>query len=330
MAARGWKNMLKKIFCIKNKEDNKVITILGVTFKIKSKKLAKKFNEIKERESLKQQLIQISQHAKRITPRLALDTIGFHLVDHCNLNCWGCDVGSPIAEERFVTLESFVKDIKKLAELTSSNIKNILLSGGEALLNPHIFDMCKAAREAFPCAKIKIYSNGILLPQKEEDFWKFLEEYKISLACTKYPIKVDYDKIKEKADLHNVDFEFINNAEVTKTSYHIPFDTAGKQDERENFINCFHANECIGIHDGKIYTCSPAANAHHFNKFFNAGMEITDSNYINIHEASSMEEILAFLARPIPFCRYCNVKGRTFCHDWTISRKEKSEWFIEN
>lgn len=321
---------MKKIFCVKNEDCYKLITILGLNFKIKSKKLERKLARIQEYEALKQQVNQAALHALRITPRLCLDSIGFHLIDHCNLNCWGCDVCAPIADKRYTSLESFIKDSKKLAELTQGNVKNINLSGGEVLLHPDVLEICKAARQMFPDSSINLFSNGILILSKGDDFWQFLQEHNISVMCTKYPINVDYEKIRQKANEFGLNFKFLNNEKVVKTSYHIPFDPSGKQDERENFINCFHANQCIGLHDGKLYTCSPAANAHHFNKYFNACMEISDKDYINIHEATSLEEILAFLAKPIPFCKYCNVKARTFGHDWQVSKKEKSEWCIEN
>ena len=314
--------MLKNLYNYEKDDKHRTYKILGVKIKLKRKK--SKFDRIEKLIQNKEAIFDTK--IKRITPRPYLDSIGFHLVDHCNLNCKCCDVCSPIAEERFVTLESFSNDIKRLAELTNGNLKQISLSGGEALMNPNILEMFEVARKYFPDSTIRLQSNGILLQDKDEKFWNLLQKLDILVTCTKYPIKVDYDKIKNTALKYGVNFTFFNNADVIKTSYHIPFDVKGLQDPRENFINCFHANQCIGIHDGKIYTCSPAANAHHFNKYFKENMIIDDRNYIDIYKVKSMAEILAFLAKPIPFCKYCNVKGRTFGHEWGVSKKEIEEW----
>ena len=55
-------------------------------------------------------------------------------------------------------------------------------------------------------------------------------------------------------------------------------------------------------------------------------MVLEEADYIDIYKAKSIQEILAFLAKPIPFCKYCNVKGRTFGHERGISKKEIEEW----
>lgn len=319
--------ILKNIYEYSKSDSHRTYKILGIKIKrrIKKAQLQPDFKTL-IKENNKRINQQYNEKLKRITPRPYLEYIGFHLVDHCNLNCRCCDVCSPIADKRFVTLESFTNDIKRLQELTKQNIGTIILSGGEALLNPSIIEMMEVARNHFPNSKIRLQSNGILLLDKDESFWKTLQKLNITITCTKYPIKLDYDLIQKTAEKYNLDFNYFNNAEILKTSYHIPFNIDGTENPRENFINCFHANQCIGIHDGKIYTCSPAANAHHFNKYFNTNMVLEEADYIDIYKAKSIQEILAFLAEPIPFCKYCNVKGRTFGHEWGISKKEIEEW----
>lgn len=64
-----------------------------------------------------------------------------------------------------------------------------------------------------------------------------------------------------------------------------------------------------------------AANIVHFNKFFDKNIPLVDKDGIDIYKAKSMKEILEFLSKPIPFCGYCKVNGRTFGHKWGISKK---------
>ena len=78
--------------------------------------------------------------------------------------------------------------------------------------------------------------------------------------------------------------------------------------------------------NGNLYTCTIAPNIEHFNKYFGYNLPLTDRDGIDIYKAESMEEILEFLAKPIPFCKYCKVKERTFNHEWTTSKKEINEW----
>lgn len=285
----------------------------------------KKYFEKKYKENLSESRIETLKMLKRITPSAKLDTIVFLVTDHCNLNCQCCDCGSPIAEPNNMTIESFTNDIIQLKKLTEGTIGRIILSGGDPLLNPNILEMCEIAQNHFPNTTIRLQTNGILLENKAEKFWKELSKNRVKLVCTKYPIKVNFTVIEKKCKQYNIDFSYFD-CQTIKTTYFIPFDPEGKQDEKENFLNCFHANDCINIRNGKICTCTPAANAHHFNKYFKENMEICDKNFINIYDAKNIEEILAFLAKPIPFCKYCNVKGRKYNIPWKVSEKKKTEW----
>jgi hypothetical protein len=50
--------------------------------------------------------------------RRNIESIEFHLAEHCNLNCAGCDHFSPLAAEEYASLETVKKDMARLAELT--------------------------------------------------------------------------------------------------------------------------------------------------------------------------------------------------------------------
>ena len=62
----------------------------------------------------------------------------YHLADHCNLNCKGCDHFSPIAETKLTEFTQFKKDINRMSELFEKKAKSIHILGGEPLLNPEI------------------------------------------------------------------------------------------------------------------------------------------------------------------------------------------------
>jgi hypothetical protein len=38
-----------------------------------------------------------------------------------------------------------------------------------------------------------------------------------------------------------------------------------------------------------------------------------------------MDEILDFLCKPAPFCKYCNIRKQNKI-EWGISKKERKEW----
>ena len=266
----------------------------------------------------------------RITPKASLTTVVISLVEHCNLNCWGCDHYAPLAEKNFLDVEEFEKDIKRLAELSEcKEVGTIKLMGGEPLLHPDIMEFTRIAREYFPESRIEITTNGILLNKMKGIFWKNCHENNIIIVATKYPLEIKWDIIKDKAKSEQVLLEYYSTTEtVLKTSYHIPFDLTGTRDTTINFTQCFHANNCRELYHGRLYTCTIIPHAKHFNKVFNKKLIECDADSIDIHNVNSMKEVLEHLSKPIPFCRYCDVLARTFGHQWQNSKKDIAEWTI--
>ena len=268
---------------------------------------------------------------KRLTPQTMLNNMDYHLAEHCNLNCKNCDHFSPLAKPAFTEVSEFENDIKQFAKLSNQSLGTLNLLGGEPLLHPQVIDFLRISRQYLPNTTIQLVSNGILINQQPSEFWEACNKYNIKIVITKYPLEINFDKAIETAKKHNVVFEFYGNREfILKTSYHIPLDLEGKQNPTESFMNCFHANHCVMLKHGRIYPCTVAPNIEHFNNYFNYNIPLTDKDGIDIHNASSIDEILNFISKPIPFCRFCNVKCRTFKHEWGVSKKEITEWSINN
>ncbi|HNY49114.1 MAG TPA: 4Fe-4S cluster-binding domain-containing protein [Bacteroidales bacterium] len=272
--------------------------------------------------------LQKPEEVTKCTPK-AMKYFGVPLVEHCNLRCCGCDHFAPLAEKEFTKMDVFENDFARMSYLMQGEVERIGLMGGEPLLHPQVKDCLSIARKYFQKSRIRIVTNGVLLLKQKEDFWKSCRENNIIIEVTKYPINLDFDKMKEVAGRHDVLLTFRDNTgEVQKTSYHIPLDLNGEQDIPRNFVKCFHANHTIFLKGGRLYTCTIAPNIVHFNKFFNRDLPTSDSNSIDIHQAQSAQEIFEFLSKPIPLCRYCYVEKRTFGHPWTRSRKEIKEWTV--
>ncbi len=64
----------------------------------------------------------------------------------------------------------------------------------------------------------------------------------------------------------------------------------------------------------------------HFNRYFGTHIEVCPKDSIDIYEAKSGEEIMKFLARPIPLCRYC--LGEVEEVPWHHSQKDIKEWTV--
>lgn len=247
---------------------------------------------------------------------------GIHLAEHCNLNCAGCNHFSSIADPELVDVEEFKRDIERMAVLFNHEADSIGLLGGEPLLHPDVITLMNIVRKNFPKTRCNILTNGILLAKKDNDFWKACHDNNFLVTITHYPIKIDIETIKAKAQEHNVELKIES---VALNSFFIePVDIAGTGNFKRNFGACVRSNVCIALSHGKLYTCTFAPNIHHFNNRFGTNIPVTEEDYIDIYKAQSGEQILQQLTEPIPLCKYCNL----FLRDvkWSISKKNINEW----
>ena len=262
-----------------------------------------------------------------IYKQLYLAYFEVNICDHCNITCKGCSHFSPIAEERMSPLESINSDLHRISELTNQNVDEFHILGGEPLLHPDLLSILITARNEFPKTTISLITNGILLLKQNEAFWSVCKDNRITIEVTKYPIKLDYPKIIQIAEERNIAFKFHSyTGKAPKTLAKIPLDINGTQNTVESFNNCALANRWIALMDGKMYTCQVAPNVIHFNKKFGTNMDLDDGDYIDIHKAKDIEEVLSFLCTPKPFCKYCRTKEFFSGIPWEPSKGEIDEW----
>ena len=264
---------------------------------------------------------------KRLKKRKKLK-LDYHLSHHCNLNCSGCEHFSSIAPVKFPDILSFESDFKRLAELFDKEVEIIYLIGGEPLLNPNINRILNTVRTYFkPPIPIYLLTNGILLPKQNAEFWEICKKNDIFVSITKYPIKLDFDKIQKTANEYGVALEFFGSSGYrTKTMRKKLLDLSGKQNIKQNFKLCYMPNECIQLYNGKIYTCATVPYIDFFNEKFEQDLDVSPDDYIDIYKAKNRDEIFEFLNKPIPFCRYCDIRNTRHGIKWGITKKEMSEW----
>ena len=107
------------------------------------------------------------------------------LVDHCNLNCAGCDHFSYMSEPWFIDLES-LKDQLEIIKQNIPWLEAISLWGGEPLLHPDIIEICKITRNIFPTQQITIGSNGILISSLSDEDLQILHDLNIGFQISYY------------------------------------------------------------------------------------------------------------------------------------------------
>ena len=293
----------------------------------------KVFKEIKEKmylsEKKEKDLITKDQdkYMKFIT-KPCLEYMVLNILDHCNLRCKGCDHFACIADKYEVPYKTIHEDIKRMAEIFHNDyIMKIAVMGGEPLLHPELLKILKDVRESFPHAMIRLTTNGILLLKQKEDFWETCKENDIVIVQTRYPIALDFEGIREKAEMEGVKhiyFEGTGDKEVRKSFKKI-IDLEGNNDPVESFANCHISNYGNFLMEGKMYSCPFSCQSYRiFNKKFKKELRLTEKDYLDIYQVDDMQTFFEFAARPKFYCRYCT--GISPLFDWTRSKQEIVEW----
>jgi len=258
------------------------------------------------------------------TTPMPLIHFSIHLTEHCNLNCRSCSHFCNLhPKEEFLSLEEFQKDFERLSELFHGEAEYIHLMGGEPLLHPQLTEFFPIARKCFPDADLKILTNGILLPQMSDEFWENCARYDIMITPSLFPLKIDYKALQKKAETFGVKLLMVWEKSTFRKDV---LDLRGFQDPVMNFLQCWHPHNCTFFAHGKFCTCNIPLNIGNFNDYFHQNLKVSRLDYIDIYEAKSGKEILEFLAKPIPFCRYCALNKCVSGLPWSQSAFDISEW----
>jgi hypothetical protein len=244
-----------------------------------------------------------------------------HLTNHCNLKCKYCTHFSSISKEWYLNLEEFEKDINCLSEKV--DVYQLILLGGEPLLHKNIIDFLRISRIYFPISRIKILTNGILLPAMTEEFWQSCVSNNIEISLSLYPALKDkwddYTSLLEKYGLTGEVFlrDYFHNLSLSSTPIN---------DKEFSFSSC-ETERCTTLKDGKLYVCEADAYLNDFNEYF--GKNLPQSKGIDIYSKSS-KEIDKELKQGCELCKYCDVKKRyEKLQKWDFSKREITEWLVD-
>lgn len=249
------------------------------------------------------------------------------IVDHCNLNCKCCGHFSPLAPKGFLDINTFERDLKRLHELLHGHIHCFELMGGESLLHPRLYDFIFLTAKYVTGEKY-LCTNGVLLSSMPDEFYQLCAETDTIISITMYPIDLNWDEINRKVKLFGTKLYLIKSqGEENKNWFKNRRDLSGSQDVKGDFNNCFWKARCIVLENGRISSCVVPFKAKYFQQYYKSdAFDTSDKNSIDIFKAKDIEEIVEFLNRPIPCCRYC-LPNQEEKIPWGVSKRDISEWF---
>ena len=173
-------------------------------------------------------------------------------------------------------------------------------------------------RRVLPKSDIILNTNGILLQKMPEEFWTSCFQNRIYIRMTKYPLKLNIKAISKIAKSHGVTF----SAHSINSFLKYQMNLHGDSNPRETYNHCRKFYICNFLLEGRIYPCPTVACSPVFAKCFNLELPLSDKDSIDIHADITGKDILNFIDKPIPWCRFCTTT-------WPASKWEKSRCKID-
>lgn len=256
-------------------------------------------------------------------------TLDIHAAEHCNLNCVGCNHYSPIANPEFCDLEQLERSLAKLSVIQNS-FGVIRLMGGEPLLNPNIISMMYIVRNYLKNIRIELVTNGILLLSEKRlsnEFWAACRQNDVSVCITKYPVSLDYKKMKDICQKHHVQFRiFADRTEDGNNAfYSFCIDPDGGAKKIMKFVRC-GCSICLQLVGNRIYSCPTTAYVSHLNKAFDCNFQQQKGDFVEVDKLKFSFQVRWLTCRPKPFCFYCGSGGELV--DWKQSERKPEEWIV--
>lgn len=249
-----------------------------------------------------------------------LGEIDIAVVQHCNLNCASCDHFSPLAKEEYIDIGNYEKLLARLKYiLHDKKVYRFNLMGGEPLLHPKLFELCKITREYFPQSGIFITTNGILLKERNEEVQRIKKELNVRVLQSIHNKNCSFYKL----NLHNNKTENVENLCCNNRETNV---LKIQKNVDEKFWDFYSDFPCAQLNEnGDYFSCIIPANIRHLNSFFDETFEVIEGkDYVNIYKIDTIEPLLKMNCQPtISFCKYCGKKSLV---EWSMSKYDKSEW----
>lgn len=237
------------------------------------------------------------------TKKLTRLSVEYSLTEHCNISCHACAHASPLLPEKFADIAAFARDFEALAKVLHT--RELRIVGGEPLLHPELLQFLSEARRIGIADSIVIYTNGVLLHQVPDDFWRLIDELRIS-AYPGVRRRLDDEACARLCESHGVKLRIEHFKTFSQT-------LIGKRMEDRKLVKaiyraCHTATECHTVHDGRFYKCPMAPIMASWLALRQIDFESPATDGVALHDNPTLHRDLErYLdsTAPLAACSYC-------------------------
>lgn len=252
--------------------------------------------------------------------------VEFVLTDFCNLNCKGCGHYSPLAPREFLDPETLRRTAGHLSRTCGQAIGKIYIMGGETLLYPNLPEAIETLRNAFPKQGLYLFTNGILLPKMDNEFWKACVENNVIVSITRYPVRFDYDKVLELCRAKGVKCEVFGDRSLKDNFFKFGLDPEKRQNGWVSHLKCYNRG-CLTLIGERLYPCSVSGCVSHLNRACGTDFRHEPGDWIDVADIKDARSLKRLRDHKVPFCDYCISPPRSTTYG--PSKRVASEWVEE-
>lgn len=230
-----------------------------------------------------------------------INVVQIMTVDQCNMNCSGCSHFSCLVDkEKEYDKDKFKQDLIRLKEVIKG-VGVFSFVGGEPLLHSNLIQMILDIKDIFKEATISIITNGLLLNNMSEEFWKTVEDNDVFLDVTYYPAMKKMDDVHRVLDYKSVRYKIWPE----RTVFMKRLNPKGDSDAKTTWDFC-RERSCVTMRDGKIATCYMPITIDYFNEHFGTKIDMLDSIVDLYNPKLTGKELVKKMTSYQNACRYCH------------------------
>jgi organic radical activating enzyme len=245
--------------------------------------------------------------------KLVLPSINYFISYQCNLKCEYCSYFNPF-RNGILPKNSLIDSFQIWAERLQP--ENVVLGGGEPLLNPDYEEIALSASKIWKDSKIIIITNGILLSKVSDKFLRTIAGQKIEFRISRHLNTDNYNtNIKnaiKRFKKYGIVYEIVESFDAWSALYEInengiPYPS--NSDPKKAWNECF-SKYCTCIIGRNLYRCSIQANV---KLAIQEGILASNWSQASEHQGISVdhpvEKILSYLREGVmPACTICPEK----------------------
>ncbi|WP_394863682.1 radical SAM protein [Paraclostridium bifermentans] len=230
-----------------------------------------------------------------------INVVQIMTVDQCNMNCSGCSHFSCLVDKKKeYDKGQFKQDLIRLKEVIKG-VGVFSFVGGEPLLHDNLTEMISDIKDVFEEATITIITNGLLLNNMTEKFWKSVKENDVFLDVTYYPAMKRMDEVHKVLDSKSVRYKIWPE----RTIFMNRLNPKGDSDPKTTWDFC-RERSCVTMRDGKIATCYMPITIDYFNEHFGTEIDMLDSIVDLYNLKLTGKELVKKMTSYQNACRYCH------------------------